>query len=140
MKAVLVAIFLFSNLMLATALRYVKLRNSLLTSSQRSIQQSSMLGSVSSMSVVEFGNILKDADVRSTYQIVDVREPHELEIASIKGDDIINLPLSKAEEWSRDVTKVLDNSAPVICLCKVGMRSLRVATFLGLTFIFIYLC
>ena len=44
-----------------------------------------MLGSVASMSVVEFGNILNDADVRSTYQIVDVREPHELEIASIKG-------------------------------------------------------
>lgn len=36
------------------------------------------------MSVQQFGEILK-SDSRSLYQIVDVREPNELAVASISG-------------------------------------------------------
>ena len=66
------------------------------------------------------------------YQIVDVREPNELSTSSIEGADIINLPLSTAGEWSDDVKDgtILDKSKPTLCLCKVGMRSMKMASFL----------
>eukprot|EP01041_Mallomonas_annulata_P014115 gene14115-30044_t len=66
---------------------------------------------VKTISVQNFGKILQ-GDSRSLYQIVDVREPDELLSISLKGNDVINLPLSKSEEWA------------------AGMRSLRFATFL----------
>ena len=80
----------------------------------------------------QFGEILTATDTRRLYQIVDVREPNELAAASIEGADIINLPLSTAGEWSDDVKdgKILDKSKPTLCLCKVGMRSMKMANFL----------
>ena len=80
----------------------------------------------------QFGEILTATDTRRLYQIVDVREPNELAAASIEGVDIINLPLSTAGEWSDDVKdgKILDKSKPTLCLCKVGMRSMKMANFL----------
>ena len=89
-------------------------------------------GEVQRMTVQQFGDILK-GDSRSMYQIIDVREVDELAVASIKGSDIINLPLGSAAEWSPKVEqgKLLDANKPAICLCKVGMRSMRVATFLA---------
>ena len=61
-----------------------------------------------------------------------MREPNELTAASIEGSDIINLPLSTANEWSEDVRDgtILDKSKPTLCLCKVGMRSMKMANFL----------
>lgn len=66
------------------------------------------------------------------YQIVDVREPHELEVASINGSDIINLPLGDAASWAPKVEggELLDPKKPTLVLCKIGMRSMRMATFL----------
>ena len=80
----------------------------------------------------QFGEILSATDTRRLYQIVDVREPNELATASIEGADIINLPLSTAGEWSDDVKDgtILDKSKPTLCLCKVGMRSMKMANFL----------
>jgi rhodanese-related sulfurtransferase len=74
------------------------------------------------MTVQQFGNILKDADLRATYQIIDVREANELEVARIAGDDIIHLPLSEADAWSGKVANgsLLDSEKPTLCLCKVG--------------------
>lgn len=88
-------------------------------------------GEVQRMTVQQFGDIIK-GDSRSMYQIIDVREVDELAVASIKGSDIINLPLGSAAEWSPKVEQgqILDATKPAICLCKVGMRSMRVATFL----------
>lgn len=59
--------------------------------------------SVGNMKATELANILRDADVRSTYQIIDVREAEELEMVSLKGDDIINLSLGTAGDWSPKV-------------------------------------
>ena len=43
------------------------------------------------------------------------------------------MPLSKAGEWSDKVItgELLDPSVPTLCLCKAGVRSMRVATFLA---------
>ena len=88
---------------------------------------------VRAMTVHQFGSILSSASTRRLYQIVDVRESSEVEVASIAGNDMINLPLGCANEWSQDVKegKILDKSKPTICLCKVGVRSMRMATFLS---------
>ena len=69
---------------------------------------------------------------RRLYQIIDVREPNELQTASLTGSDIINLPLSRANEWTGDIKsgKILDKSKPTICMCKIGMRSMKMAMFL----------
>lgn len=84
------------------------------------------------MQVKDFGNILKDSDVRQTYQIVDVREENELEQVSIPGVNVVHLPLSDAQSWTQKVMEgsLLDNEKPTLCLCHHGMRSLRVANFL----------
>ena len=99
-------------------------------SKNRAMTMSATAGEVRRMTVTQFGDIIK-GDNRSMYQIIDVREVDELAVASIKGADIINLPLGSAAEWSPKVGqgKLLDASKPTICLCKVGMRSMRVATF-----------
>ena len=105
--------------------------NRLLTHSRRALTMEAEKATIKRMSVSQFGDILK-SDSRPSYQIVDVREPNELAVASITGADIINLPLGDAASWSPKVEAgdLLDKTKPTICLCKVGMRSMRVATFL----------
>lgn len=71
---------------------------------------------------------------RNLYQILDVREKNELLRCSIKDNDVINLPLSELDQWqqSNERKGLLDPTAPTICLCKMGGRSQKVASFLGI--------
>lgn len=84
------------------------------------------------MNVVDFHNILKGSD-RSKYQIVDVREKDELLAVALSGSDVMNLPLSDANTWSQKVLsgELLDKQKPLLCLCKMGGRSMKAATFFG---------
>jgi rhodanese-related sulfurtransferase len=86
---------------------------------------------VKRMTAVQLGLIL-NGDARELYQIVDVREPDELAVASIKGKDILNLALGDAGTWSPSVQqgKLLDADKPVVCICHHGMRSMKMANFL----------
>lgn len=72
------------------------------------------------MSVKTFQTIVEDPIIRKEYQIIDVREPDELLVSAIPGDDIINLPLSSASEWTRQIADgdILDKSMPTLCLCR----------------------
>ena len=99
---------------------------------QRSAFTSQLNAVVNNMKVEEFAAILQSTS-RADYQIIDVREADELKDISLVGDDIIHLPLSGAEAWSSKVTQgsLLDNSKPTLCMCKLGGRSMKVATFLG---------
>ena len=83
------------------------------------------------MNVGELENIIK-SDLKDNYQIVDVREPNELEMVSLPECGIVNLPLASSENWAPQVAegKILDKTKPTICVCHHGMRSKRVATFL----------
>jgi rhodanese-related sulfurtransferase len=92
-----------------------------------------MSGTVQRMSVQEFDRILHNPE-RWKHQILDVREKHELGEAAIPGSDVIHLPLSEANGWSQDVLmgKLLDPEKPTLCLCHHGMRSMQVASFLGI--------
>ncbi len=60
--------------------------------------------------------------------VLDVREPWELQTASVpaEGFDLLTIPMGSVPERLAEI----DASRPIACLCHHGMRSLRVAAFL----------
>lgn len=61
-------------------------------------------------------------------QLIDVREPQELEIASLP--DFVNLPLSQFGEWSGAIATQFDPTAETIVMCHLGMRSAQMCQWL----------
>ena len=55
-----------------------------------------------------------------------------LYLSSILDDNIVKLPMSAAGDWSERIRtgQLLDPSKPTLCLCKVGIRSMKLANFL----------
>jgi len=127
MQRIFVIVLFLSSMLFTTSLRRISASHTKGLATRKCIP----LQAVQKMNVEEFANIL-NGDLREQYQIIDVREPNELDMVSIKGSDIINLPLSQAGDWSTKVEqgKMLDETKPTLCLCHHGMRSMRVATFL----------
>ena len=64
----------------------------------------------------------------SDIQLVDVREPQELAIASIDG--FVNLPLSQFSQWAEEIPTKLDPHAETFVLCHHGMRSAQMCQWL----------
>ncbi|MBD2093147.1 rhodanese-related sulfurtransferase [Microcoleus sp. FACHB-1515] len=62
-------------------------------------------------------------------QLVDVREPEELELAQLDG--FLNLPLSQYGEWSSEIRSRLDPDAETIVMCHHGMRSMQMCQWLA---------
>ena len=60
--------------------------------------------------------------------VLDVREPSELQIASIKADgfELLTIPMGVIPSRLNE----LDPEQPVACLCHHGGRSMQVASFL----------
>lgn len=60
--------------------------------------------------------------------VLDVREPWELQTASVRSDgfDLVAIPMGELPGRLSE----LDPSRPLACLCHHGVRSLRVAVFL----------
>lgn len=58
-------------------------------------------------------------------QLLDVREPWELEIARLPG--ITHIPMREVPARWRE----LDSARPLVCVCHHGVRSLQVALFLA---------
>lgn len=56
--------------------------------------------------------------------LLDVREPHELAIASVPG--VVHIPMAQVPERLGE----LDPSREIVVLCRSGGRSLQVARFL----------
>ncbi|HEY9908324.1 MAG TPA: rhodanese-like domain-containing protein [Thermosynechococcaceae cyanobacterium] len=77
-------------------------------------------------------NVEEFAQLRATspepLQLVDVREPHELELAHLEGFE--NLPLGEFAEWSGQIHDRLDTEKPVLVLCHHGMRSAQMCQWL----------
>ncbi|MBW4551322.1 MAG: rhodanese-related sulfurtransferase [Aphanocapsa sp. GSE-SYN-MK-11-07L] len=61
-------------------------------------------------------------------QLVDVREPEELAIASLTG--FVNLPLSQFQQWSGEIQQTLDPHQETLVLCHHGMRSAQMCNWL----------
>jgi len=60
--------------------------------------------------------------------VLDVREPYELQQASIKADgfELVHIPMGVIPPRLNE----LDPSRPVACMCHHGGRSMQVAAFL----------
>jgi adenylyltransferase/sulfurtransferase len=54
--------------------------------------------------------------------LLDVREPHELEISRIKESESINIPHSRVIERMNE----LDTSREIVVFCRFGLQSLKV--------------
>lgn len=71
---------------------------------------------------------LQDPDFLEDAQCIDVREPHEVERASLSGFQV--LPLQQFGSWGPEVTTKLDPQKDTYVLCHHGVRSLQVAKWL----------
>jgi rhodanese-related sulfurtransferase len=80
------------------------------------------------INVQEFADRLADPTIAPTLQLIDVREPEELAIASLDG--FLNLPLSQFAEWSRHIQAKLDPHRETIVMCHHGMRSAQMCQWL----------
>ncbi len=63
-----------------------------------------------------------------TVQLIDVREPQELEIASVPN--FVNLPLSQFPAWSETIHSQFDSETETIVMCHLGMRSAQMCQWL----------
>jgi rhodanese-related sulfurtransferase len=82
--------------------------------------------SLSQITVGEFSKRRDEAAIE--LQLIDVRESEELAIASLEG--FVHLPLSRFEEWSSQITSLLDPSVETIVMCHHGMRSAQLCYWL----------
>lgn len=80
---------------------------------------------IAHISVEELARLLQSPD---DLQFVDVREPFELELASLEKFE--NLPLSEYSEWSSDIHNRLDSTKETIVLCHHGVRSAQMCQWL----------
>ena len=61
-------------------------------------------------------------------QLIDVREPHELEMASVP--QFVNLPLSQFPAWSPNISSQFNPATETIVMCHLGMRSAQMCQWL----------
>lgn len=64
----------------------------------------------------------------ATVQLVDVREPQELDIAQIEG--FVNFPLSQFDEWAKQIPSRFDPHTETLVLCHHGVRSAQMCQWL----------
>jgi len=73
----------------------------------------------SNISVEELAVRLADKD--PDLQLIDVREPAEVEIAVLEGFEI--LPLSQFDSWSSTIKERFNPEAETLVICHHGVRS-----------------
>ncbi|MBO0348766.1 rhodanese-related sulfurtransferase [Phormidium pseudopriestleyi FRX01] len=88
--------------------------------------QSNARPRLAQISVQEFADRLSSTP--SGLQLIDVREPHEVEIAAIPEFTI--LPLSEFSQWSGEIYKHLDPEKETLVLCHHGIRSAQMCQWL----------
>ena len=71
---------------------------------------------------------LKTVSTHGTAVVLDVREPSELQVASIKADgfELVSIPMGVIPPRLNE----LNPEQPIACLCHHGGRSMQVASFL----------
>jgi rhodanese-related sulfurtransferase len=79
------------------------------------------------ISVEELGQRLTEGATENL-QLVDVREPEELRMASLDG--FLNLPLSQSQQWSEEIQQYLEPETETFVLCHHGMRSAQMCQWL----------
>ncbi|WP_309678345.1 rhodanese-like domain-containing protein [Polaromonas sp.] len=64
--------------------------------------------------------------------VLDVREPWELQTASVRGDGftLLHIPMREIPARLAELQQAHGSHQPIACLCHHGMRSLQVANYL----------
>ena len=64
--------------------------------------------------------------------VLDVREPWELQTASVKenGFTLLHIPMREIPARLAELQDAYGSGRPIACLCHHGMRSLQVANYL----------
>jgi len=86
---------------------------------------------IAHISVQEVAERLADAtraEATNKLQLVDVREPQEVAIASLPAFE--NFPLSEFAVWSGQIHDRLDAEVETLVLCHHGLRSAQVCQWL----------
>ncbi len=94
--------------------------------STKTMTENSFSQSIAQISVEELAQRMASGD--PSIQLVDVREPQELAIASIEG--FVNLPLSEFPEWGDQVPTLFNPQAETLVLCHHGIRSAQMCQWL----------
>ncbi|WP_421655257.1 rhodanese-like domain-containing protein [Leptothermofonsia sp. ETS-13] len=81
---------------------------------------------IATVTVEELARLLTETPTK--VQFIDVREPRELELASLPGFQ--NLPLSQYAEWSGNILTCLEPEKPTVVMCHHGMRSAQMCQWL----------
>jgi rhodanese-related sulfurtransferase len=81
---------------------------------------------IAEITVEELAQRLAETD--SNLQLVDVREPDEVQIAAIEGFTV--LPLSQYGQWSSDIKNRLNPDKETLVLCHHGRRSAQMCQWL----------
>jgi rhodanese-related sulfurtransferase len=68
------------------------------------------------------------SDRETPLQLIDVREPHEVEIAYVEGFEV--LPLSQFEQWSGQITTKFNPEIETAVMCHHGIRSAQMCQWL----------
>lgn len=65
--------------------------------------------------------------------VLDVREPWELQVASVKPDGflLLHIPMRDIPARVAELQQAHGSSQPIACLCHHGLRSMQVANFLA---------
>jgi len=79
------------------------------------------------LSVEEFAQ--RQVATDDDWQLIDVREPAEVEIASLEG--FVNLPLSEFANWSGAIHSQFEPDKETIVMCHHGVRSAQMCTWLA---------
>ncbi|PSN15864.1 rhodanese-related sulfurtransferase [filamentous cyanobacterium CCT1] len=69
------------------------------------------------------------AEADGNAQLIDVREPEEVETASLPG--FVNLPLSEFADWSTTIHSRFEADRETIVLCHHGVRSAQMCGWLA---------
>lgn len=81
---------------------------------------------VPQISVEELASRLEE--LNEGVHLLDVREPQEVELASLKGFE--NLPLSQFSDWADQIHSSYDSEAEIIVICHHGIRSAQMCQWL----------
>lgn len=81
---------------------------------------------ISEINVQDLAQIL--AENHSELQLIDVREPHEVAIASLPNFKV--LPLSQFAQWSDKINTELNPETETIVMCHHGVRSAQMCQWL----------
>ncbi|MFZ4641095.1 MAG: rhodanese-like domain-containing protein [Nodosilinea sp.] len=79
------------------------------------------------LSVEQLGQYLTAPN--GDWQLIDVREPEELALASLEG--FTNLPLSQFALWSETIPSQFDAHQPTVVMCHHGRRSAQMCLWLA---------